>query len=151
MKTKRSLITLFALALLFVFAIPTESFAKDKQRIRIDLENTGEEPQADGKAEFRLKKKRRTKFKVEVEDLTPANYDLVVGGVVRGTLDVRQLPDGRVEGELQFDSKRKRASASGRKQPLNFDPRGQLIQVVRSAVVYLEATLPAAPASGSNG
>jgi hypothetical protein len=148
MKTERSLIT-FALALLFAFAIPTESFAKDTQRIRIDLENTGEEPQAEGKAEFRLKKKRRTEFKVEVEDLTPANYDLVGGGVVRGTLDIRQLPDGRVEGELQFDSKR--ASAPGRRQPLDFDPRGQPIQVVRSAVAYLEATLPAAPASGSNG
>jgi hypothetical protein len=143
MTLDRSLSLLFALALLFVFAAPSESFAKDKQRIRVDLTNTGEQPAADGKAEFRLKKRNRMRFKVEVEDLTPANYDLVVAGVVRGTLDVRQLADGSVEGELEFDSKRRSPSASGRKLPLAFDPRGQLIEVVRSAIVYMQVTMPA--------
>jgi hypothetical protein len=137
MKPNRSFSLLLALSILFAFAIPSVSLAKDKQRIRVDLINTGEEPAADGKAEFRLKKRSRMKFKVEVEDLPPANYDLVVGGVVRGTLDVRQEPGGEVEGELQFDTKR-----HGNKLPLNFDPRGQLIEVVRSAVVYLQVVMP---------
>ena len=142
--TKNALSLALALTLLFAFALPTASAAKDKQRTRIDLVNTGVEPAADGKVEFRVKKKNRMRFKVEAEDLTPANYDVVVGGVVRGVLDVRQLPDGRVEGELEFDTKR-----SSRKQRLDFDPRGQLIEIARAATVYLHVVLPTAPGNGS--
>lgn len=139
--SRRSLALSLALVLLCAFAIPTASLAKDKQRIRVELVNTGALPAADGKAEFRLKKRNRMRFKVEVEDLTPANYDLVVGGVVVGVLDVRQQADGDIEAELQFDTK----SQPG-KLPLTFDPRGKLIEVVRAATVYLQVVMPTAPA-----
>lgn len=133
--TKRSLTLTVALAMLFAFALPSASFAKDKLRIRVDLVNTGAEPAAAGQAELRIKKKNRTRFKVEAEDLSPANYDLVVDGVVRGVLDVRMQPDGDVEGEIKFDSK------SGH-FPLTFDPRGKLVTVERAGTVYLQVVFP---------
>lgn len=143
MTLRSSLALSLALVALVAFGAPSASLAKDAQRIRVALVNTGVEPAADGKAEYRVKKKNRVRFKVEVEDLTPANYDLVVGGNVVGTLDVQALPTGGSEGEIEFDSKR-----SGTHLPLNFDPRGQLIEVVRAATVYLQVVLPnpAAPA-----
>ena len=143
--TKRSLTLTLALAMLFAFAIPSLALAKDQLRQEVPLVNTGAEPAADGKAEFRIKKKNRMRFKVEVEDLTPANYDLVVGGVMRGVLDVRQLPDGRVEGELEFDTK----SEPG-KLPLNFDPRGQLVSVERAGTVYLQVVFPGTAGGGTS-
>lgn len=126
-----------ALALVLAFALPTAALAKDLLRIRTDFVNTGVEPSADGKAEFRIKKKNRMRFKVEAEDLQPANYDVVVDGVVRGVLDVRQQPDGEIEGEIEFDTKREPGKAL-----LNFDPRGKLVRIERSATVYLQVVFP---------
>lgn len=139
MKNVRSPLALtLALAMLFAFAIPTASFAKDQLRIRIDLVNTGAESDADGKAELRIKKKNRMRFNIEAEDLTPANYDVVVDGVVRGVLDVRMQADGDVEGEIEFDSKRERGHVL-----LTFDPRGKLVTVERAGTVYLQVVFPA--------
>jgi hypothetical protein len=138
MTSKISLSLTLALAMLFALAFPSASFAKDNLRIRADLVNTGVESDADGKAEFRIKKKNRMRFNVEAEDLTPANYDVVVDGVVRGVLDVRMQPDGDVEGEIEFDSKRERGHAL-----LSFDPRGKLVTVERAGTVYLQVVFPA--------
>jgi hypothetical protein len=135
--TKRSFTLTLALAMLVAFALPSASFAKDKLRIRVDLVNTGAEPAADGKAELRIKKKNRMRFKVEAEDLAPANYDVVVDGLVRGVLDVRMQPDGDVEGEIEFDTKRNRGHV-----PLSFDPRGKLVTVERAGTVYLQVVFP---------
>ncbi len=63
------------------------------------FENTGVQPTARGEAEFK-DREGRMKFKVEVEGLTPGAYDLIVGGVAQGQLQVGS--DG--EGELSFDS-----------------------------------------------
>jgi hypothetical protein len=141
--TKRSLPLNVALATLFAFAIPSLALAKDQLRQEIQLVNTGVAPAADGKAELRIRKKNRMSFRVEAEDLAPANYDVVVGGAVRGVLDVHQLPDGRVEGEVEFDTKREPGHV-----PLTFDPRGQLVSVERSGTVYLQVVFPSS-SSGS--
>ncbi len=132
-----------ALAMGLTFALPTASLAKDKLRQEVQLQNTGVAPAADGKAELRIRKKNRMSFNVEAEDLAPANYDVVVGGVLRGTLDVRTLPDGRVEGEIEFDTKREPGHV-----PLSFDPRGQLVTVERSGTVYLQVVFPGSASSG---
>lgn len=133
--------TALGLTLLLALALPAAAFAKDLERTRVALVNTGEEPAASGKAEFRQKKVDRARFKVEAEDLTPANYDLTVGGTLRGVLDVQPLPDGTVEGELEFDTKIEPGH-----MPLDFDPHGQLVTVERAGVVYLQVVFPAAPA-----
>ncbi len=112
------------------------------RRIVMALVSTGADADASGKLDFRRKAARRgrvvTRFNVEAEDLDPANYDVVVGGVVRGVLDVRVQPDGSVEGELEF-----RRPVEPGKRLLSFDPRGQLVSVERAGTVYLQAVLPA--------
>jgi hypothetical protein len=133
-----------AVALLFALALPSVALAKDKFRQEVQLVNTGVEPAASGDAELRIKKKGRMRFKVEVEDLTPANYDLMVEGVFKGVLDVRQLEDGRVEAKLAFDTKREPG-----KLPLDFDPRGKLISVERAGTVYLQVVFPGSASGGS--
>jgi hypothetical protein len=146
MTLRNTLSLSLALGALLAFSAPGAALAKDQQRIRVALVNTGVEPAASGQVDYRLKKQTRARFKVEVEDLTPANYDLVVGGSVVGTLDVQALPAGGSEGELEFDSKSSRSHL-----PLNFDPRGQLIEVVRAATVYLQVVLPNPPPAPSSG
>ena len=121
------------------------ALAKD-ERTRVSLVNTGEDGDASGKAEFRIKSADRLRFKVEAEDLDPANYDVTVGGVVQGVLNVQVLADGRVEGEIEFDTKREPG-----KEPLDFDPRGQLITVERASVIYLQVVFPGEPGAGGGG
>lgn len=137
MTARRSRFPLLGLALTLGFLAPVTAAAKDLERTRVSLVNTGEDGDASGHAEYRIRKKNRSSFKVEAEDLDPANYDVTVGGIVQGVLDVRVLSDGRVEGEIEFDTKRQR-----NKQPLDFDPRGQLITVERAGIVYLQVVLP---------
>jgi hypothetical protein len=69
---------------------------------------------------------------------------LVVGGVVRGVLDVQALAEGRVEGELEFDSKGEPGH-----EPLTFDPRGQLVSVERAGTVYLQVVFPSSATGGT--
>lgn len=128
------------LLLLLSAALPVVSFAKDIERTRVKLVNTGVEPTASGKAEFRQRKVDRASFEVEAEDLTPANYDVTVGGVLKGVVDVQLLPDGSVEGEIEFDSKVEPGHVA-----LDFDPHGQLVTVERAGVVYLQVVFPNAP------
>ncbi|HEY8121308.1 MAG TPA: hypothetical protein VII78_08320 [Myxococcota bacterium] len=142
--THRPLRSILALALLCAPAFPSAAFAKDKLRQEVQLQNTGVAPAAEGSAELRLRKKNRMSFNVEAEDLAPANYDVLVAGVVRGVLDVRTLPDGRVEGEIEFDSKREPGHVL-----LDFDPRGQLVTVERAGTVYLQVVFPTATTGGS--
>jgi hypothetical protein len=127
----------------FLCVTPTTALAKDLERNRVSLINTGEAPSASGHAEYRIRKGNRSSFHVEAEDLAPANYDVTVGGIVQGVLDVHALRDGRVEGEIEFDTKTQRGH-----QPLDFDPRGQLVTVERAGVIYLQVVFPAGSTSG---
>ncbi len=145
MTARRLFSTALGLAILVALGIPSAAIAKD-DRTRVSLINTGEDGDASGKAEFRIKKRDRLRFKVEAEDLDPANYDLVVGGIVQGVLNVQRLRDGRVEGEIEFDTKREPG-----KEPLDFDPRGQLITVERAGIVYLQVVFPGEGGTGGGG
>ena len=66
--------------------------------IEVELENTGVYPAASGDAKLEPRADR-TDFSVEVEDLPEGPYG---GGAVVGTIQVKRLTDGSVEGELQF-------------------------------------------------
>ena len=55
--------------------------AKDSDRNRVSLVNTGVDRDASGKAELRLRQRNRMSFKVETKELDAANYDVTVGGV----------------------------------------------------------------------
>lgn len=145
MTARRLLALVLASALTFTLLIPMTAAAKDASRVRVSLVNTGEAPSASGHAEYRVRKKNRISFHVEAEDLAPANYDVTVGGVVQGVLDVQVLPKNRVEGEIEFDTKVEPGHVL-----LDFDPRGQLVTIERAGVVYLQVVFPpSAPAPGT--
>ncbi|MBY0399523.1 hypothetical protein K2X89_04460 [Myxococcota bacterium] len=145
MTARRTLALALVCALMSFLVIPMTAAAKDLSRVRVSLVNTGDAPAASGKAEFRLRKRNRMSFKVEAEDLLPADYDVTVGGVLQGVLDVRALAAGGVEGEIEFDTK----SEPGH-ELLDFDPRGQLVTVERAGVVYLQVVFPpSTPAPGT--
>ena len=146
MTARRLLSLALGFAIVIAFILPSAAVAKDSERSRVSLVNTGADADASGKAEFRLRKRNRMSFKVEAEDLDAANYDVTVGGVLQGVLDVRALPDGRVEGEIEFDSKIEPGH-----EPLDFDPRGQLVTVERAGVIYLQVVFPVGSAPGGGG
>jgi len=59
------------------------------------------------------------------------------GGETVGTIEVRTLQDGSVEGELEF-----RNPQEPGKLPLDFDPRGKQIEVLDGTTVVLETLSP---------
>jgi hypothetical protein len=65
----------------------------------------------------------RRSFRVTIGGVPMGDYDLVVGGVVRGTFAVGADENGATEGELRFSS-----IAEGG-VPLDFDPLGEAIEV----------------------
>jgi len=104
--------------------------------IDVDLTNTGVYPLASGDARLRPEADR-TDFKVEIEDVPVGNYTLRIADQVVGTITAVLLEDGAVEGELEF-----RNPVEPGKILLDFDPRGQQIDVLDGSTVILETLFP---------
>ena len=100
--------------------------------LKVELINTGLAPDAEGEAEMEIRDDR-TEFEVEVEHLPPGEYDLYVGGVLRGTFPVTD----ETEWELEF-----RDPVDDGHLPLDFDPRGELIEVMQNDAIYLFVVFP---------
>ncbi len=105
-------------------------------KIEIELDNAGVYPDGSGELEFE-QRLDRTEFKVEIEDVPAGPYGLRVGGVDRAVIDVIELMDGGTEGELEF-----RDPVEAGKLPLDFDPAGQLVEVVEGETVIFSAEVP---------
>lgn len=110
------------------------------------LDNVGPDPDADGDTRFRVKSDCDRDFQVEVEDLPAGSYEVLVGGVVRGTVNVVDLGAGVVQGEIEFDTD---VDEPG-EVLLDFDPVGKLVEVRQGGTVYLSSTVGAG-APGSCG
>jgi hypothetical protein len=106
--------------------------------IEVELNNTGVFPAASGDAKLKSRDDR-TDFSVEIEDVPEGSYALRIGGEVVGTIQVVMMPDGSIEGELEF-----RNPVEPGKILLDFDPRGQQIEVLRGSTVVLETLFPSA-------
>lgn len=119
----------------------TPSTKEAASELAEDLTTTGLDADASGKTEYRVDERGRHRFKVEVEDVPVGSYSLSVGGVVRGTIPVAAVGEA-VEGELEFTSK---TEAGARR--LNFDPRGQLLEISDAAGVYFSHFLGAGSAA----
>lgn len=101
-------------------------------------ERTQLQPQApgdliQGRAEYRARKDGRREFRVKVERFTNAAFELFVGGVKRGDLRL----SGR-EAKIDFST-----TPKGNDLVLDFDPRGQVVDVVQAGVVRLSGVLAA--------
>jgi len=95
------------------------------------LLSTGTDADASGNVRFITQTDCRRDLNVEVEDLPVGNYELLVGGVVRGTIEVGTANPG-TEGELEFTTEVDDAY----KLLLDFDPAGHLIEVRQGATIY---------------
>lgn len=104
--------------------------------IEVELTNTGVFPLASGDAKLEPRADR-TDFSVEIEDVPVGSYGLRVGGETVGTIEVMMMQDGSVEGELEF-----RNPVEPGKILLDFDPRGQQIDVLDGSTVILETLFP---------
>jgi len=104
--------------------------------IEVEFTNTGVFPQASGDARLRPREDR-TDFRVEIEDVPEGGYPLRVGGQMVGTIPVTMRQDGSIEGELEF-----RNPVEPGKILLDFDPRGQAIEVLDGSCVILEMSFP---------
>src|SRR6056297_579374 len=103
--------------------------------IEIDLVNSGLFPAGSGDAEFE-QESDRVDFEVEIEDVPVGPYALFVGGVERGTIEVVDTLNGS-EGEIEF-----RTPFEAGKLPLDFDPRGELIEVLDAGGLAFSADFP---------
>jgi hypothetical protein len=74
---------------------------------------------------------------VEIEDVPVGIYDLKVGGTSVGDIHAVMDQDGTVRGEAEF-----RDPVEPGKILLDFDPRGQSIEVLEGATVILDVTFP---------
>jgi hypothetical protein len=104
--------------------------------IEVEFTNAGVFPQASGDARLRPREDR-TDFRVEIEDVPEGGYPLRVGGQMVGTIPVTMRQDGSIEGELEF-----RNPVEPGKILLDFDPRGQAIEVLDGSTVILEMSFP---------
>jgi hypothetical protein len=104
--------------------------------IEIDFDNTGLDPDAYGDLELDIYPDR-VEFEVEIEDLDTGVYELWVGEMMRGEINVIRYDDD-TEGELEFSN-----PAESGKLLLDFDPRGEFITIEQGGSVFLSAQFPA--------
>lgn len=102
------------------------------------LLSTGLDADANGKTKYE-QRTDRVDFSVEIEDLPVGVYQLFVGDVNQGNIEVTTLTGGRTEGEIEF-----RDPVEPGKFALDFNPQNQVIDITKNGLVYLTT-------EGSNG
>ncbi|MFC1701705.1 hypothetical protein ACFL1J_03035, partial [Pseudomonadota bacterium] len=104
--------------------------------IEADFMNTGALPGAKGEAEWKMNIDR-VEFSVEIEDVPVGSYTLKVGGIEEGVIEAFEMHDGEVYGHIRFRD----PETTGRKH-LDFEPRGQVIEVYQGNNLILEVDFP---------
>ena len=105
----------------------------DFVEIDADLQNRAVLAGAKGKAEWEMNA-ARVRFSVEIEDVPLGRYPLHVGGQEVGVIETFEMHSGEVFGRLSF-----RDPPISGVNPLDFEPRGQTIEVLHGDDVILEA------------
>jgi hypothetical protein len=104
--------------------------------IEVELGNTGILPEAEGEAEWEMNSSR-VEFSVEIEDIPAGFYPLLVGGIEQGVIEAFEMHDGDVYGRIKF-----RDPETHGREHLDFEPRGQKIEVLNGGDVILEVEFP---------
>jgi len=104
--------------------------------IEADLDSTGVLPGAKGEADWKMNTDRVV-FTVEIEDVPAGSYTLKVGGTEEGAINAFEMHDGEVFGRISF-----RDPAVSGMDPLDFEPRGQKVEVLQGDDVILEVNFP---------
>ena len=79
----------------------------------------------------------RVEFSVEIEDIPVGSYTLKVGGIEEGIIEAFEMHDGGVYGHIKF-----RDPETNGRNHLDFEPRGQKIEVFQGDSVILEVNFP---------
>ena len=108
----------------------------DFVEIEVDLENTGVLVEAKGEAEWEMNS-NRVEFSVEIEDVPVGLYTLKVGGVEVGIIEAFEMHMGGIFGHIMF-----RDPESYGRAHLDFEPRGQKIEVFQGESIILEVDFP---------
>lgn len=114
----------------------TISKGNEELEIERDLINAGVYPLGSGDARYR-ERDGRAEFDIEIEDVPVGSYDFRVDGLSRGTIEVMALPDGQVEGELEFSN-----PTDDNDLLLTFDPRGKELTVLEAEDVIFTLDFP---------
>ena len=104
--------------------------------VEVDLQSTGAVTDARGEAEWQMNS-HRVRFSVEIEGVAEGPYPLHVGGEEVGIIEAFKMHNGFVYGHLVFKDPEVYGMAH-----LDFDPRGQKIEVLQGETVILEAEFP---------
>ena len=104
--------------------------------IEVELVNTAVLADAEGEAEWKMTSDH-VEFSVEIEDVPAGTYVLHAGGNEVGRFEAFERRFGDVYGHIRF-----RDPASYGRQPLDFEPRGQKIEVLKEGAVILEVDFP---------
>lgn len=112
--------------------------------VEIDLDNLGVYPAGSADAELE-QRSNRVDFDVEIEDVPVGSYTLRVDGMDRGAIQVIDTASGP-EGEIEF-----RFPTEAGKLPLDFDPRGALIEVLDGGVAVFSSIFPATGSGDGDG
>jgi hypothetical protein len=109
-----------------------------KSEAAVDLYNTGVYPNAEGAASY-IEKNNSTEFEVEIKGVPMGSYPLRVNDMLRGEILVAEDDDDddKLKGKLRFSDPQKE-----QRELLNFDPRGQWIEVYEGAAIILEVDFP---------
>ena len=104
--------------------------------VEADMVNTGVLPEASGEAKWEMNSDR-VMFSVEVEDVPVGSYSLVVGGNEEGIIEAFEMHNGEVYGRITF-----RDPETHGREHLDFEPRGQKIEVLQGETSILEVEFP---------
>jgi hypothetical protein len=115
--------------------MPGDKHESDKMVIEIDMDSTGEIEGAEGELEFEIHGDER-EFEVEVEHVPAGMYSVWVGGIKVGEVEVAE-EDGKTKGKLKFSDPQKDDTLL-----LDFDPRGEVIEIMAGDTVILDALFP---------
>ena len=104
--------------------------------IEADLVNTGVLPEAKGEVEWEMNSDR-VMFSVEIEDVPVGSYSLVVGDNEVGIIEAFEMHNGDVYGHITF-----RDPETHGREHLDFESRGQKIEVLKDDNIILEVNFP---------
>ncbi len=104
--------------------------------IEADFVNTAVLLGAKGEAEWKMNTDR-VEFSVEIEDVPVGFYTLKVGGIEEGVIEAFEMHSGDVYGHIKFRD----PETTGREH-LDFEPRGQKVEVFQGDNLILEVDFP---------
>ena len=126
----------------------------DSDSIKEDLVSTGFDSNAKGNAEYKIDSRGRAEFKVEIKKTPSGKFQVWAGGIQRGSITVEFTQDDSTNDNYygsDDDNDKKEAKDSikfktnSKKHPLDFDPRGLLIEVGNSRGIFFSQIFGSGP------